>query len=262
MVKIKLTDFALRHFDPKFGGTKILDMSGEHFEKRIENLNINKYISKQLYYREYIDNTKHIIRKSLDGYAPFCKLLAIKNFTDAKVGSMPITLENYQYLRSGYSARREGELPVFSRWLELPLGKPKAEWLILVLYDKNQLDKEGRITEGEHGDVNKKYIPLNADWGIVAILGQNHSIEEPMKPETMLRNSGYNTEAFQKEVTEKLKKLVEDVKREEKIGDSVDNALYEILILQGQLNGGSGEPLNEKKYIESTKFWSENATVK
>ena len=51
---------------------------------------------------------------------------------------MPITLENYQYIRSGYSARRDSELPTFSRWLELPLGKPKAEWLCIVCYDKEQ----------------------------------------------------------------------------------------------------------------------------
>ena len=30
---------------------------------------------------------------------------------------------------------------------------------------------------------------FDADWGIVAILGQSHPGEEPMKPETMLRNA-------------------------------------------------------------------------
>jgi hypothetical protein len=78
--------------------------------------------------------------KIYDGYADFCKLIAIKNFTKAKIGSTLITLENFQYLRSGYSSRRESELPVFSRWLELPLDKPQAKWLILVLYSKEQID--------------------------------------------------------------------------------------------------------------------------
>jgi len=176
-MEIKITEFAKRHFDKNFGGTKILNFSPEDFENKI-----NKLIKES----NDIDGDDY---KILQGYAPFCQLLVVNNFTNARVGSLPITLENYQYLRSGYSARRDSELPVFSRWLELPLGKPKAEWLVLVLYDKEQIDKEGRITEGEQNDPNEKYIPFNADWGVVAILGQSHSKEEPMKPETMLRNA-------------------------------------------------------------------------
>jgi len=188
-MKIKLTEFALRHFDKDFGGTKILSMTPQEFEKKIDTLCEDISSHNRIKFAEFEDGHSEMEVKIINGYAPFCKLLAIKNFTDVRVGSMPITLENYQYLRSGYSARRESELPVFSRWLELPFGKPKAEWLVLILYDKEQIDKEGRITEGEHGNPDKKYIPLDVDWGIVAILGQSHSNEEPMKPETMLRNA-------------------------------------------------------------------------
>lgn len=181
-MKIKLTDFSLRHFDNDFKGTKILDISPDIFQEHIDNLFFN--MRDFSYVIGYDDCVVH------DGYAPFCKLLAIKNFTDAKVGTLPITLENYIYLRTGYFARREGELPVFSRWFELPwFDIPKAEWLVLVIYNKEQIDKEGRINEGEYGDPNKKYAPLDADWGIVAILAQSQPNEEPMKPETMLRNA-------------------------------------------------------------------------
>jgi len=167
-MNIKLTEFALRHFDPKFGGTKILDMTPEKFQ---EEINVMQKIW-------------------MDGYAPFCKLWSLKNFTDARVGSLPITLENYQYLRSGYSARREQELPVFSRWLELPLGKPKAEYLMLVLYSKEQLDKEAMgDAAGLFSGGKPAYKEFDADWGVVAILGQSHLHEEPMKPETMIRNA-------------------------------------------------------------------------
>jgi len=181
-MKIKITEFAERHFDKDFNGTKILDFSVEEFEKKIDN--------------EY----SHLIRNGMNGndytgdiiihngYANFCKLVAIPNFTNAKVGSMPITLENYQYLRCGYSARREDELPVFSRWLELPLEKPIAKWLILVLYNKNQINKESKAEYIKNSSL-KKYKSFSADWGIVAILGQSHPNEEPMKPETMLRNA-------------------------------------------------------------------------
>jgi len=45
-----------------------------------------------------------------------------------------------------------------------------------VLYDTNQMKKEG-INIGD------------ADYGIVAILGQTHNEEEPMPPVTMMRNA-------------------------------------------------------------------------
>ena len=165
-MKIKLTEFALRHFDPKFGGTKILDHTPEEFERELSDRWYN--------------------HKYSQGYAPFCKLLSIENFTNAYVGSLPITIANYQYLRSGYSARTEKELPVFSRWLELPTGKPIAEYLVIVLYDKEQIDKE-RMSDAADG--RNFYKEFDAEWGIVAILGQRHPDEEPMKPETMIRNA-------------------------------------------------------------------------
>lgn len=174
---VKITNFAKRHFDKSFIGTKILNMSVEKFEQQLHTFRNS----------ELFVGTNDFILK--DGYAPFCKIVWLENFTDATVGSLEITMENYQYLRSGYSARTEKELPVLSRWFELPLPAPKAEYLMLVLYSKTQLDKEGRITEGEYDDPNEKYIPFDAKWGVVAILALNSSEEEPMKPETAMRNA-------------------------------------------------------------------------
>ena len=168
---MKITDFGERHFDPKFGATKILDRTLEEFQVVIDD--IVDYEIQRFGKLEWID-----------GYASFCKLWPIKNFTDARVGSLPITLENYPYIRTGYSARKDDELPVFSRWLELPLGKPKAKWLMLVLYSKEQIEKEAKGKDDATG-----IFGFDADWGIVAILGQSHPNEEPMKPETMLRNA-------------------------------------------------------------------------
>jgi hypothetical protein len=173
-MKIKITEFALRHFDKKFGGTKILDYTAEEFEKRIQNEIDIKDIACDI----------GVIGNLIDGYAPFCKLLPIKNFTNARVGSMPITLENYQYIRSGYSARTEKELPVLSRWLELPLPAPKAEYLMLVLYNKEQIEKEAKEQDGA-----TEIFGFDADFGIVAILGQNVDIEIPQVPITILRNA-------------------------------------------------------------------------
>ena len=180
-MKIKIANFALRHFDPKFGGTKILNMSSLEVETVINSSfvleNFESFLKGTSFLKRSDQNFMH-------GYAPFCKLVAIKNFTDAKVGSLPITLENYQYIRSGYSARTESELPIFSRWLDLPLGKPKAEWLIFVLYSKEQMEKETKVQNNLVED-----FEFDADWGVVAVLGQSHPEEEPMKPETMIRNA-------------------------------------------------------------------------
>jgi len=167
---IKITEFAKRHFDPKFGGTKILDFTPEEFEDRV-NLTLGS-INSSL-------NTEYSIERVIPGYADFCKLLVLKNFTTAKTGSLPITIENYQYLRTGYSSRTTSELPVMERWFELPLSAPKAEYLVVVLYSKEQLEKERKEGEEE----------FDGDWGVVAILAQMSPSEEPMKPITMMRNA-------------------------------------------------------------------------
>jgi len=161
---LKIDKFGLRHFDPNFSGTKILDMTPEEFEfKLLSDLDIQSM-------------------DLVDSNMEFCKYLILPNFTGAKSGSEKITLENYQYLRSGYSARREGELPVLSRWFEFPIERNPAKYLQLVLYSKDQLIKES-VARGEEpsGDLE--------DWNIIAILGQNSGIVEPMIPITMMRNA-------------------------------------------------------------------------
>ena len=181
--KIKITDFGKRHFDSKFGGTKITSKTPEEFELELSKL-INLYDKDSGASNEEWSGVKII-----NGYAPFCKLIAIPNFTNARVGSMPIDMANYQYIRSGYSSRTEKELPVMSRWFELPLPAPVADYLIVIVYSKEQIDKEGREMEGEGDNPDEKYIPFDADWGVVAILGQTHPNEEPMAPITMMRNA-------------------------------------------------------------------------
>lgn len=155
-MNIVLTEFAIdRHFDPDLdsAGTVIADRLPEQFEKELHE------------HRAKIQQ----------GYAPFCKLLFFENWTDAKTGTLPITPRNEKFLRSGYRNRRPEELPVLARWFEGLPDVPKAKYLGLVLYSKEQLEKEG--------------TPIDADWGVVAILGQLHSEEEPMTPLTAMRNA-------------------------------------------------------------------------
>jgi hypothetical protein len=259
-MKIKLTDFALRHFDSKFGGTKILNYTPEEFEGRIIELTSNVTIEdfNGLSYKRIVGLGNTTIT---DGYAPFCKYLAIRNFTKARVGSLPITLENYQYIRSGYSARKEGELPIFSRWLELPIKPPTAEWLVLVLYSHEQLVHEAALNISATGI--QEEVP-DCDYGIVAILGQSHpNGADPMKPETMIRNAGYNTKEYQERAVKKIKQLYVDLNAcESGLEDISDEDIMEILSLQGMLTGGSGVPFSTEEYLRSVEFWEKNVTIK
>lgn len=188
--KIKVTDFGKRHFDPKFGGTKITDKTPEEFESLLNQIVHLMEVPDSGMLIPVLEAIKNGIWencKIIDGYAPFCKLIAIPNFTNAKVGSMPIDMANYQYLRSGYSSRTEKELPVMSRWFELPLPAPVADYLVVVVYSREQLLKEH---DSKPGSTFEKFeLEPDDAWGVVAILGQTHPNEEPMQPITMMRNA-------------------------------------------------------------------------
>jgi hypothetical protein len=110
----------------------------------------------------------------LDGYAPFCKLHVHSNWTQTPVGAIRITPENEHRLRSAYEARTESELPVLTRWFE-GIEPSKAEYLIVILYSREQMAREGE--------------ELAADWGVVGLLATETPEEIPMAPITMMRNA-------------------------------------------------------------------------
>ena len=127
-MRIALTTFAIdHHWDSKFAGTTITDRTPIEFENEISQYTVLWPYDFHLHWQ--------------DGYAPFCKLLFVTNFTNANTGSLPITPENEHCLRSGYKARSDEELPVLTRWFEGLPEVPEAEYLVLVLYDKKQLAK-------------------------------------------------------------------------------------------------------------------------
>lgn len=110
----------------------------------------------------------------LDGYAPFCKLHVHRNWTSTRCLTIPITPDNRHLLRSAYEARTRAELPVLVRWFE-GLEAPVADYLIPILYSREQLAREGE--------------PIDADWGIVGCLYTQEPSEIPMAPITMMRNA-------------------------------------------------------------------------
>jgi hypothetical protein len=110
----------------------------------------------------------------LDGYAPFCKLHVQRNWTSTRCLTVPITEANRHLLRSDYEARSSEELPVLVRWFE-GVEPPVANYLIVILYSREQLAKEG--------------TPISAEWGVVGCLYTAEPEETPMAPITLLRNA-------------------------------------------------------------------------
>jgi Protein of unknown function (DUF3228) len=110
----------------------------------------------------------------LDGYAPFCKLHVHRNWTSTRCMTIPIDDDNRHRLRTAYEARTTDELPVLVRWFE-GVDPPISEYLIVILYDRQQMAKEG--------------TPIDADWGVVGCLYTMTPEETPMTPITMMRNA-------------------------------------------------------------------------
>ncbi|MCB1568052.1 MAG: DUF3228 family protein [Xanthomonadales bacterium] len=153
-MQISLTPFARPRLFPSDGRrTAIQDISAAQF---VQHLNA------------------HAPVKVLDGYAPFCKLHVHRNWTSTRCSVIAITDENRHRLRSAYEARSREELPVLVRWFE-GLEPPVAQYLIPILYSREQMAKEG--------------TPIDADWGIVGCLYTMAPEEIPMVPITMMRNA-------------------------------------------------------------------------
>ncbi len=163
MTIIGITKFAGRHFSSSFAGTKVLGMT-EAVLVELANRAVAEGVALQ------------------DGYAPFCKHLFLANTSPTKAGVARITAENERHLRSGYEARRPEELPVLGRWFE-GVEAPRAEYLDLILYSREQLAEEDADKPEAERDVPE------AQWAIVAINAELQPCESPMAPATMTRNA-------------------------------------------------------------------------
>ena len=117
-----------------------------------------------------------------DGYAPFCKHVFVPNFVGAAVNCLAITPENEHLVRSGYHARKPGELAVLSRWFPLaavgPL--PEAKMLDIILYSRAQIVLE-RIAQDGLSEAGAEAELPEVPWGIISIKAQDEAFETPMQ---------------------------------------------------------------------------------
>lgn len=157
---IALTAFARRNWEPGASGTRIVGIEPDALVSLCN---------------EAVAGGAPLV----DGYAPFCKHLFLKNPSQTRCGFAPITDENRALLKSGYLARREGELAVLERWFE-DIEAPVATHLDVILYSHAQLVIEAEAFPEE--------VP-HCDWGIVSTLGTLSPMEPPMPPITQLRNA-------------------------------------------------------------------------
>jgi len=188
MNKIEYDPFVNRQFSPGFSGTKV------DLEIKQELLDV-------------INDTYQYglgdIGQLLDSEWNFCKYLVIKNDFGIKCAVREITLDIYPYIRTDYVSRTPEELPILTRFVQLPPGfkGQVANYVVFVLYSREQLDKEFKPKE----EGQEFYFDDSVEWGIVSIMGTMEPKPDPLVPITIMRNSlgieeGGNGEVLNKKV--------------------------------------------------------------
>lgn len=169
MNKIEYDPFVERQFLPGFSGTKV---DAEIKEELLKVINDT--------YQYGLGDIGQILDSEWD----FCKYLVLPNEFGVKCAVRPITLDIYPFIRTDYFARTPDELPILTRFAQLPPGfkSQEANYIVFVLYSREQLLKEFK---GE-GDF---YFDESVEWGIVSIMGTVEPKPDPLVPITMMRNA-------------------------------------------------------------------------
>ena len=113
-----------------------------------------------------------------DGYAPFVKIAVLKH-PEILTPIVKITDQNEDKLVTEMTKRREGEDEYEHSFFPASSGvsKSRSDHVNVILYTREQLDKEGENPVGSHFDI----ITVNAE---------PYSSDSPMAPTTLKRNAG------------------------------------------------------------------------
>jgi hypothetical protein len=194
MKKIVLDPFIYRQFKSDYSGTKL-------------NIDINTpiYLNALTYFESVLNDYYSVLTQeyALENMVddlfclesgpqnmPFCKYMNIKNRWDILPGTIQLTPEIERYVKTGYNARSENELPILSRWVELPhtFEIPTANRLIFVLYSKEQLRLEAEKTCKDLKEFDQLYTDT-VEYGAIAAFAVSGNSIDPMVPITMMRNA-------------------------------------------------------------------------
>lgn len=190
-MKIVIDKFLERQFDKNFSGTSL-------YFKRYEYIDNDLIVAHDLDLKGYYTNlfNDRLEEMELDGNTlvdandpnmNFCKYLIFRNSLNIKQGTVPIDKSIEPYIKTEYKARNENELPVLSRWVELPkdMDLPTANYLVCILYSKEQLILEYKGDLKEFDSIYTEDI----DYGCICVLGTEYNYADPMSPITMMRNA-------------------------------------------------------------------------
>lgn len=217
MSRVVLDPFVTRQFSPSFKGTNLSKVDQDLFAKQVD-----------FAYRNATHNplgAPYMDCELQDSAWSFCKYLVFLNPSESiKTQVLPITLDIYPFIRSGYSSRTPDELPILSRWVELPpsIKLPKAKYVVCVLYSREQLEKEynDKYHPEKDSTVKPFSMPEDAEYGVVAVMGTVSPQPDPLVPVTSMRNA------------------------------------------LGTEEGGNGEKINRDEYKKSAEFWNTHILVK
>ena len=163
--KLFLDEFADKLFDD---GAELSHIGKQRFVDSVEHEHVHNGVQLQ------------------PGYADFCKHLFVRNFTGSPSGMLRINESNKHLLETDYVARREGELPVLTRWFPKErVQRNQSAYLDVILYSRQQIEKERNAMQTQP----ERALPEGAEWGIISVKFQDYAYELPMEPITMLRNA-------------------------------------------------------------------------
>ena len=160
----------------------------------------------------------------VDGYAPFCKHLFVPNFVKGlKPCHIEINKKTEKLIISKYDSRQKNELPVLIRYIDL-----------------NLIDR-GKIEDA-------KYLDL-------ILYSKEQIISEMTEME------------FEKKEIEEMKNKDFDwgIISIKPLNVNHELPFVPITIMRnalGKNEGGSGVPIDRKKYLEGVEFWSKNVELK
>ena len=160
----------------------------------------------------------------VEGYAPFCKHLFVENFVKGlKSCHIEINKDTEKLIISKYDSRQKNELPVLIRYIDL-----------------NSIDKE-KIEDA-------KYLDLIL-YSKEQIISEMTEMKFEEKEINEMKNKDFDWGIISIKplnVNHELPFVPMTIMR---------NSL-------GKNEGGSGVPIDRKKYMEGVEFWSKNVELK
>ncbi len=160
----------------------------------------------------------------VDGYAPFCKHLFVENFVKGlKSCHLEINEQTEKLIISKYDSRQKNELPVLIRYIDL-----------------NSIDRE-KIPDA-------KYLDLIL-YSKEQIISEMIEMKAEEKDINEMKNKDFDWGIIS------IKPLNVDHELPFVPMTIMRNAL-------GKNEGGSGVPIDRKKYMDGVEFWSKNVELK